>query len=132
MSENIDLWILLRRVLILLWDKWPKCLSEKKNTQRWTFEGFRRPPHWTGRGLIGSKVCMASAGPHLLGDVTTCQHLPAVTWLTRQALLRFFSFGFQCPSILCLTDWGFLSVIFRSLTGFFRNDRIKISQFGHK
>jgi len=28
MSENIVQWLLLRWVSILLWDKWPKCLSE--------------------------------------------------------------------------------------------------------
>jgi len=32
MSENIVQWLLLRWVSILLWDKWPKCLSEKKNS----------------------------------------------------------------------------------------------------
>jgi len=30
MSEKVGKWILLRRVSILLRDKWPKCLSEKK------------------------------------------------------------------------------------------------------
>ena len=39
MSENIDWKTLLRRVLIQLWDKWPKCfsdqnLSAKKKTSR--------------------------------------------------------------------------------------------------
>jgi len=31
MSESIDLWLLLWRALVLLWDRWPKCLSEKNN-----------------------------------------------------------------------------------------------------
>ena len=30
MSENIGWWSLLRRVLIKLWDKWPKCLKKKQ------------------------------------------------------------------------------------------------------
>jgi len=31
MFEKVGEGILLWRVLILLWDKWPKCLSEKRN-----------------------------------------------------------------------------------------------------
>ena len=34
MSENTGWWTLPRRVLIQLWDKWPKCLSEKRNPDR--------------------------------------------------------------------------------------------------
>jgi len=29
MSEKVDWWLLLQRVLILSWDRWPKCLIAK-------------------------------------------------------------------------------------------------------
>jgi len=39
MSENVEQCILLRRVSILLWDKWPTCLSDQnvstEKNQRW-------------------------------------------------------------------------------------------------
>jgi len=35
MSEKPGWWMLLRRDLILSWDKWPKCLSEKISQALW-------------------------------------------------------------------------------------------------
>jgi len=28
MSENVNWWVLLRQILILIWDKWPNYLSK--------------------------------------------------------------------------------------------------------
>ena len=33
MSEEVGQWILLKQVLILLWDKWPKCLNKNRNPE---------------------------------------------------------------------------------------------------
>ena len=40
MSENMDQWMLLRQILILLWDKWAKGHSEKKQISRMRHHKF--------------------------------------------------------------------------------------------